>query len=51
MRAKMLFATLLVLLGLDAVILHGRYRGEVVRKAEVVEETVVDQKWSTPLVG
>ena len=51
MRAKILFATLILLLAVDAVMLHGHYRDEVIHKAEVVEETVMDQKWETPLVG
>ena len=51
MRAKILFATLVLLIGVDAVMWHGRYRGEVMHKAEVVEEQVMEQNWSTPLVG
>ena len=51
MRAKILFATLVLLLAADAVMWHGRYRGQVIHKAEAVEETVLEQNWSTPLVG
>lgn len=51
MRAKILFATLIVLLALDAVILHGRYRDEALHKAEVVEEQVRDQNWDSVLIS
>ena len=51
MRAKLLFAALVLLIAADALILNGRYRGEFAHQTEVVEEQVLEQNWSTPLVG
>ena len=51
MRAKILFVLLVLLIMGDALILHGRYRSQIVQEASVMEEQVLDQRWSTPLVG
>ena len=51
MLKKVLLVLLAALIAGDAFLLHGRYRAQVAEEAAVVEDTVRDQKWSTPLVG
>jgi hypothetical protein len=48
MLKKVLLVLIALLVTGDALLLHGRYRAKVVKEAEVAEQTVREQDWSTP---
>jgi hypothetical protein len=51
MRSKIVLAVIFVLVVGDAFLLHGRYRQSFMLKAEVAEQRVADQKWSSPMLN